>query len=388
MKPKLNLACLTVLLLMTLVAVGCRQHAVPPEMKSEFDQKIDALVDDAVASARAKVSRIAPAAVISKAGIDGKEYTRLDETIVQRLEDKLSQDREIVRLSRENWFEIRENAPFSLKGHSLAYSDLFEGSIVFVVDVEPDEVFERVKVSITARDTHSRSIPGVGANTTLAYFSDSPATLLYNTRANTSPAPPGLAENPYRSMERLSYSLARELAESLKRGLASGRYKASKDEIQVVLCERSFTGADPAFQRALMQELQQALVSMEGMTCAVSREDFNPVFNQINFYRQNASLFEIDAERFKPGSVLLMADTKSRPGTAMKQVSLRAVWRVTPLRNAQGEIITQNSSGTYVSGFTSRAWFSGQAPRTEPGTVVYPRPLPTPKYQAPDKGFD
>ena len=144
------------------------------------------------------------------------------------------------------------------------------------------------------------------------------------------------------------------------------------------------------FKNALIQELQQALVSMDDMTCAVSQEDFGPVFNQVDFYKRNNDLFEMDNEKFKPGSVLLMAETKSGKFTGMKHVALRAVWRVTPLKDKDGAFVPQNKSGTYVSGFTSRAWFRGEIPIVLKKKVYKSQDVENKKEKekASDKGFD
>ncbi len=377
-----------------LLLTGCNHSgAVRPQSKSQFDQNIEDLVMDTVAASRARVPRLAPAAIVSKSVLNNKYYSRLDEIVLRRLESKLSSEREIVNLSRENWFELREGKPLSLKGHSYAHSDLIEDSLVYIVDVEPDEVLEQIQVSIYAKDADSRSIPGLKAQTMLDYGSKSPGTLLLNEPAKSNPLPPGLKENPYASLEQLAYSLASELQASLKRGVTSGRYKASDDEIQVVLCSSSFISTDPRFKNALIQELQQALVSMDGMTSSVSQEDFAPIFQQINFYKRNKNLFELDNERFKPGSVLLMAETKSHAYKDLKQVALRAVWRVTPLKDDQGQFIAQNSAGSYVSGFTSRAWFDGDIPTVIKKTPYRPRQQyqgqqPQKKFDSQDSGFE
>ncbi len=381
MKKITSKTAVPVILLLLLIFTGCGRHVVKPQLKSEFDQKLDRLVLGTLAGCRTSDSQIAPAAIVSKAVLEGKQYSRLDEMIVQRLETRLAENREIIDLSRENWFELRESKPFSLNGHPLAHADLFDGFIVFIVDVEPDEVFERIMVSITAKDAASRKIPGVKGQTTLKYDEGSPGTLLLKASAKFNPLPSGLKENPYGSMEQLCYSLASELSAALKRGINSGKYIASDEEIQVVLCSNSFKSTDPMFKTALMQTLQQALVSMDGMTCAVSREDIGPVFEQIDFYNTNDHLFEKDNEKFKPGSVLLMAQTRSFPHTGMKQVALRAVWRVSPLTDKDGAFVPENMSGTYVSGFTSRAWFDGEIPLVLKNKASFPQ-------QMPDQGFD
>ena len=392
MRTFISKATLLVVLAAALAVTGCNHsRVVKPQQKSEFDQAIDRLVMDTVAAGRARVPGLAPAAVISKAVLDNKYDSRLDEIVRQRLASRLSSDREIVSLSRENWFELREGKPLSLKGHSYAHSDLIEDSLVYIVDVEPDDVLEQIQVSVYAKDSDARNIPGVKAQIRLSYGVQSPGTLLLNEPAKSNPMPPGLRENPYASLEQLSYSLASELQASLKRGIPSGRYQASQDEIQVVLCSGSFISTNPMFKTALIQELQQALAAMDGMTSSVSQEDFSPIFQQIDFYKRQQDLFEQDNEPFKPGSILLMAETKSLPYSGLKQVALRAVWRVTPLKDGQGRFIPQNTAGTYVSGFTSRAWFDGDIPTAIKNAH---RPIPgsgqtaKKKFDGQDSGFE
>jgi len=374
---------LSIFLLLILFCFGCQKSTLKPQLRSEFDRNIDKLVLQTVESCRAKLAEIAPAAIVSGNALNDKSYTRLDELISQRLMQKLSSDREVIELSRENWFEFKESRPLSFKGHSSARYDLMENIVVFIVDIEPDSIFDQIKVSITAKDSKSRPIPGVQGQAKFKYFKDSPGTILLNTAANSNPMPQGLKENPYNSMEQMSYSLASELSYALERGVKTGEYKASDQEIQVVLCSKNFTGRNPLFQQALIQELQQALVSMDGMTCAVSRDDFAPIFSQMDFYKRNDHVFEGDVEKLKPGSVLLMAETKTSDNK--DQVALRAVWRVTPLKDKTGAFIPDNSAGTYVSGFTSRAWFEGSVPKVS--SPQYYEPQKEDKKSS-DKGFD
>jgi len=96
----------------------------------------------------------------------------------------------------------------------------------------------------------------------------------------------------------------------------------------------------------------------------------------------------VDNEKFKPGSVLLMAETKSQGYNGMKHVALRAVWRVTPLKDKDGAFVPQNKSGTYVSGFTSRAWFRGEIPVVLKKKAYKSQDGGNKKEKSSDKGFD
>lgn len=359
---------------------SCQQHTIQPHMKSEFDTKIDTLVLETLGACRGKAAALAPAAVVPYNALKGKKYTRLDELISQRLSNRLAADREVIELSRENWFELKESKPLSFKGHSNAHADLMANLIIFFVHVEPEPLFDQIKIAITARDSNTRPVPGIRAQALPDHFKDSPATLLLKTPPGSNPAPQGLKQNPYNAMEHMAYSLASELSYAMDRGVKTGAYKAADDEIQVMLCPGNFQN-NTRFNRALAKALQQALASMDDMTCAVSREDLTPVFNQMNFYQNNSQIFEMDNEKFKPGSVLLMTDIQTQDN--VNHVALRAIWRVTPLKDKAGGFIPDNTAGTYVSGFTSRAWFRGHLPQ------VFESPAPGEQIKkSTEKGFD
>lgn len=371
------------LLFLMLSGFGCQKSTLRPQLKTKFERNVNELILDTVESCRGKLVEIAPAAIVSKNALNGKSYTRLDELISQRLKEKLSSDREIIELSRENWFEFREARPLSFKGHSQAHSDLMENIVVFIIDVAPEPLFDQIKVTITAKDSKSRPIPGIQGQTQLESFEDSPGTILLNTATSSNPLPAGLKENPYNGLEQMSYSLASELSFALEKGVKTGSFKASDEDIQVVLCSKNFSGTNINFQQAMMQELQQALASMDGMTCAVSQDDFASVFRQMDFYNKNDHIFEIDNEKLKPGSVLLMARTKTIG--SKNHAALRAVWRVTPLKDKAGNFIPDSNAGTYVSGFTSRAWFQGVVPKVSNPQHYEPEKE---NKKSSDKGFD
>ncbi|MCP3872057.1 MAG: hypothetical protein GY699_02740 [Desulfobacteraceae bacterium] len=378
---------LILLFFIVLSGAGCQKNTISPHKKSKFERNIDTLIADTVGSCRATLAQIAPAAVISGNVLNGKPYTGLDELIRQRLIDKLSENREIIELSRENWFEIRESRPITFKGHSSSHADLVEHMVVFIIDVQPMAVFDQVTVSIKVKNSMARPIPGIKGQVKLNNDKNSPAAVLLKTIALENPLPKGLENHPYTSMEQIAYSLASELSYEFERGARTGTIRAMDEEIQVVLCSNNFLSPDPWFKQALIKEFQQALVAMDGVTSAVSRDDFSTIFSQMDFYRRNDQIFEMDNEKLKPGSVLLMTETKKVRDK--HQVALRAVWRVTPLKDTYGNFIPNNTAGTYVSGFTSRAWFKGEIPAvSSSGYIIKGIETKPPHPQYPDKGFD
>ncbi len=387
MKKKILEKCL--LMGLVFIFLGCRESAGPVTDTSVLDQQVSDLVLETLDACRSKLPDIAPAAVVSHSLMEGQPYSRLEELIANRLSEKIAEDREVVALSRENWFEFRESRPLSLRGHHPDMAPLVDNLVVFLVSVEHEPLLDRITARIRVADSGARMMPGIEGKHVFSNHPDAAARVLLDHPARHAQAPEGLKENPFHSLEELSYSMVTELRRSLEKGLIAAGAQSGEEEIQVVLSAGNATrgpaGEDPGFNRTLIQELQQALVSVGGMTSAVSRTDFRTMFDQVDFYNQNPGLFEADEEPFKPGSVILMAETRSDPGSSARKVSLRAMWRVSPMKDADGSVITGNAAGTYVADFASRAWFKGPAPSA--AAMVFSGPVPLHRISG-DKGFD
>ncbi|HCY87740.1 MAG TPA: hypothetical protein DHV36_21575 [Desulfobacteraceae bacterium] len=367
------------------LSLGCGSRPSPVTDTSELDEMVTALVLDTLDACRGRLPDIAPAAVVPVSLLKGKPYSRLEEIIVDRLTEKIAQDRDIVALSRENWFELRESQPLSMKGHHPDKARLVNTVTVFMVSVEAEPLMNRIIAGIRVADSSGRLLPGIDERLAFTHHPGAAARVLMNHPALDITAPEGLKENPFNSLETLGYSMVSELRYALERGIRAAGVDAGPKDIQVVLTQGSGAQADPGFTRALMGELQQAVASAAGMDAAVSRGDAGVLFDQEAFYTRNAALFETDHELFRPGPVILMADVRKDPRTAARKVSLRALWRVTPLKDAYGQVVTGNAAGTYVSEFTSRAWFAGPVAQGTALVFSQPRGLgPVP----PDKGFD
>jgi hypothetical protein len=144
----------------------------------------------------------------------------------------------------------------------------------------------------------------------------------------------------------------------------------------------------------LESALQQAFVAKKGFTCAVSQKDFAPTFDQIDFYRKNRELFEMDETLLSPGSVVLLAETFPHQDTGKIGINLRSLWRVMPLEDNQGQVMANNLGGTYLSGFTAKAYLEIDAKSlasggTSRGSVEVRSPKDKRAFQPSEtKGFD
>jgi hypothetical protein len=242
---------------------------------------------------------------------------------------------------------------------------LLSNLIVFEVGASSDSVLKQIRVHIVGIDANGRAVPGAVAEASFDSGSQSVATRLYNDRPSASPFPEGLEERPYVSLDRLTFSLASELADAYQNGVSAGKEIASAEEVRVVLYSSTppSGGVNSGLVEAIQDSLQQAILSNRGFTCAVSQEDFGPAFSQINFYRRNPLVFEMEESPFTAGTVLLMSDVfKSRHNDRVG-VAMRALWRASPLETATGNLIPTSVAGTYLSGFTAKAYLAGDPVR-------------------------
>ncbi|MCG8684417.1 MAG: hypothetical protein MI892_06055 [Desulfobacterales bacterium] len=365
--------------------LGCKASAGPVSNISTLERKVDDLVMETLDASQYKMADIAPAAVVSQSLLDGRSYTGLDDLVVRRLSDRLALDRELVSLSRENWMELGLSHPLSLDGHSMDMAPLVENMVVFVVTVFPGQPSGRVHVRVQVKDATGIMIPGIDVRRTLSLIPGSPAADLYSQKVFPVPAPKGVRENPFRSLEQLGQAMVQDLVLAMNKGIMAVGHNIGETDIHVVLSSKNFKGPDARFNRALIRELHQSLASAKGMTMGISQTDFNALFNQNRFYHSRPGSFEQDYEPLRPGSVFLMVDGEKDPASGAVKVSLRAIWRVSPFKDINGQVITDNAAGTYVSGFTSRAWFNGAVPLV--AARDFPEALAGPSELG-DKGFD
>ena len=359
---------LCTILLLAILTGGCagtskqKWGGFDPAELDRFDARINALIDDLLASQDFTPGELAPAAVIPGSLKSGTRFSRLEEIVIERLTMKLRKRKGLHTLSRQNWFEFREGRPLTFMDQPPGQRRLLRNLVVYEVGVSADQTLKQVNVHIVAADADGRALPGVVAETILDFAPHSLSRRLYFEKPHANPFPEGLEERPYASLDRLTFSLAAELADSYRNGLSAGEQTAANQEIRVLLYSRPLSRqSSRGLVRAIQDSLQQAIVSNRGFTCVVSEKDFGPAFDQIDFYQRNRDVFEIEETRFAAGTVLLMADISRHTHGDKIGVALRALWRTSPLETTTGELIPTNVAGTYLSGFTAKAYLSGDS---------------------------
>ena len=374
---------ITVLYIAPLLAVlaGCAGTPVKTFDQDPFEEKLNGLISGLISSQNFTPGEMATAAVMPGSLKSGTRFSRLEELVMERLTLALRKRNDFHKLSRQNWFEFREGRPLIFTDQPPAQQRLLRNLIVYEVGVSPDKVLAQIKVHIVGTDADGHALPGVVSEATFNFGQDSPARRLYDTQPATSPFPEGLEERPYTSLDRLTFSLAAELADAYRNGISAGKETAAHEEVRVLLYSTYPSGrVKREFVETIQNSLQQAIVSNRGFTCVVSRKDFGPAFSQIDFFKRNRSVFEMEESLFTTGTVLLMADTfRSRHDDSVG-VALRALWRASPLETATGNLIPTNMAGTYLSGFTARAYLSGSSVRGYSRTTPVRRPGEKPAY--------
>jgi hypothetical protein len=330
----------------------------PTQAEQLLDQRIDTLVNDLLNDNHLTTMATAPAAVVPGSALTGEYFSRLEELVCKRLETRLRETHDIFRLSRQNWFELMDGKPLSFQNLPPDRRQVLATAVIYKVEITADTVLDRISCTICASGADGRSLPGIVASGPLGFGKESLARRLYYAAATRNPYPEGLEERPYKSLDRLAYNLTSELAEAYRNGLKIDGQTVADHEIKVLLSTTS-ASLPTGLTEEVQATLQQALIGQRGFTCVLSRRDFAEAMRQIDFYNWHAQAFKkLDLAKFEPGTILLLADVTRPRRNDLYSVALRAIWRTDPLEDQQGRLIAGNGSGTYVSGFTAKAYFS------------------------------
>ena len=350
---------------MTLLAAllaGCAGTPVKTSEQNPFESRLNDLIHRLISSRTFTPGEMAPASVMPGSLKSGAKFSCLEALVMARLTLALRKQNDFHTLTRQNWFEFREGRPLTFMDQPPAQRRLLQNLTVYQVGVSPDTILGRIEVHIMGTDANGHAIPGAVADAAFDFGPNSVARRLFDSPPDTNPFPEGLEEHPYISLDRLTFSLTAELADAYRNGMWAGKETAAAEEIRVLLYAMPPTGGvREGFVAAVQNSLQQAIVGNRGFTCVVSRKDFGPAFNQIDFYRQNRKAFEMTESPFTTGTVLLMADIFKTPRGDKVGVALRAIWRIGPLESTDGNFIPTDAAGTYLSGFTARAYLSGNS---------------------------
>ncbi len=354
-------AMLGCLLLSALLFTGCAAKTGPSQVMAEqpgFEADVDRMIDDLQARQRHSSMEMAPVAVMPGSLRAQAPFTRLEEYVMDRLTMRLREKHEVYSMTRQNWFEFRDNRPLTFQTASPAEQQRLRSLVVYEVVPYSDKYIGKIEARVMALDAQGNTISGLMTSTAFNFSAFETAGALLNAEAHANPYPEGLEERPYTSVDRMSFNLAAELVDVYREGIALGDRTAAPDDVKVVLLTKPVNGVDGS---AIQAALQQAIVSNKGFTCTISQDDFGTILQQLDFYSKN-KVFNIDETVFEPGTVLLMAEVFKHQDGDKTGVALRGAWRIGPVVSETGDFIPTSVAGTYLSGFTAKAYHTGVRP--------------------------
>jgi len=357
-KPIVSNVLITIILFSFILA-GCAGQTVQnagmtPEQ--QFEMNMNRLVEDVDALNTNTPTELAPVAVMPGSIKKGQAINRLEEYAMDQLQLRQRKLHDMYVLTRQNWFEYREGQPLGINHRSMSLRSIHDYLVIYEVGASIDEVLKKIKIHIVATDLAGNAIPGVVAETDFDFYPEAPAHRLYHARSLKNLFPEGLEERPYKSIDRLTYSISSELMEAYWNGLTAGDQTPKDSEVRIALYMNPPANVSPGMVRWIQDSLQQSIVSRRGFTCAVSRKDFGHFFRQIDFYKKHQRFFQLEESPLAAGTVLMMVDILRHPDKDKVGVAVRAVWRVNPLESKDDKIIKTNVAGTYLSGFTAKAY--------------------------------
>jgi len=341
--------CYLVVLLVFLLGVngcGSKQDSGvvgPQNMKVEdvqrFKQQIDELVTRIVATQYGTKGEFAPVAVVPGAIKQGIPYTHLEEVVAEALKKKLQKTNELYVFTSQNWFEYREGRPLSFWKNSVRERAFLQQLKIFEIRINPEPLFAKVDIEIIVSDARGHILQGQRASKTLDFSPTSPAARLNGQKVNRTPFPEGIEERPFTSIDRFAYSLVADLIDTYQAGVLSSGRQASAEDVQVVLSVTPTRLVPKRTINSLVKALQHAIVRAKGVTCVLNPYD--------------SPLQETDVQH---GTVLLVVDLDRPSRTDVIAVAMRGVWQVSPLETASGSVVDTDLAGTYLAGFTAKAY--------------------------------
>jgi hypothetical protein len=347
---------------------GTMQSTTPPTEAEIIDARLDSLSARLADLMTHTPRQVAPVAIMPGAARSGGHYSRLEEMVVERITASMREQHQVFVPGREHWFEFREGLALSNRG---GHHPPPPGLVVLDVQMAPEPAFKRLKVRVVANDENGAAIPGLIAETYFPYETGSATKRLFKDDALANPFPVGLEERPYDSVDRLAFGLASELAVAYAQGITMDRAPVSEKEVRVLL---SVKAADRSVPSRLVDHmtgaLQHAIVSRTDFTNVAAAGDLAELFDKVDFYRKHQMGFDLEESVFTSGTIVLLAECFRHPSAGMNGLRMRAMWRVSPLETEDGSLITTNVAGTYLKGFTARAYMSDQATKRLPASVV------------------
>ena len=330
--------------------------------QTKFYEKIDSLLENQVKQVRSTVNHKTMVYVMPGSIVNHMHSSRLEEIICKRLSLKLMNKYSEIKLTRQIYMNLMGKNSSELAHDDTYGSDGYGLFVIFKIDLFPDYIKEMICLTVSVLDHFGRVIPELNVEEGFDFSSDGFLNELYQSEPDDNPYPYGSEENPYTSLDKLVAGLSDELDEAYKKGVKVLDQEVSQQEIRVILSSGASNGIPENEIETIRDSLQQEIVTRNGFISSISRDDYEKIFQQISFYQKNKdTVFEMEEELLNAATVILILDVREHPNNEKVSVSLRSIWRVGPLISSNYELIPTNYTGTYISGFTAKAYIDAEA---------------------------
>ncbi len=360
-----KICCMTYLFFL-FYCFGCASHQVKSgtEQEDDIEERIEVLSAKLAETLRNRDFATANLAIIEESSIGKRTVSQFGTFVTDRLRQQLTRKNfSIVDIKGAHWMKILNNKPIETPETDCERKESPDVILLLnVKDYGPSS--KNIYVSVTGKQTDSnRFIEGLMVEEQF-YRSGRIVSWLKDTKPVTLPL--GTESNPFKIVDNGAEYLAntvccpyREVVRKWERGELGLQNINPEDITLVVMAVNSRTRKMGRFEQLIMQKIKSYLIKNCRIENAVDFSDYGLIDRQLSFYEKEGT-FKLDftasnRERFKPGTVLLIAETFYRDNSKV-DVMVRASWMKGRAETVAGD--RRSVGGTYLPGFASNACFN------------------------------
>ncbi len=340
---------------------GCAHTQVRPP--DDIEEGIESLGKKLVAALKPRDIATENLALIEESSIGNKEVSQFGIFATDRLKRILTRKKfSVIDIKGIHWRNILDNKPISIPETACERKESPQVILLLNVrDYGPSS--KNIYVTITAKRADSnRYLEGLVVEEQFNRFG---RIVEWINDKKSAPMPLGTEENPFKTVDNGAEYLAKgiccpyqDLVKKWKRGELGIRNINPADITLVVAAINPSTHRIGKFEKLLMAKLKNYLIKDCGIENAVDFSDYALLDKQLTFYEKEGT-FKLDftasnKESFKPGTVLLIAETFYHEGSKV-DASIRASWMRVKAETVLGDRV--RVGGTYLPGLASSAYF-------------------------------
>ncbi|MBW1854373.1 MAG: hypothetical protein JRJ00_06780, partial [Deltaproteobacteria bacterium] len=342
---------------------GCAHQPVVTEPPDDIEDRIESLGKKLTDALRLSDIATENLALIEESSIGKGEVSQFGIFATDMLKRILTRNHfSVIDIKGVHWENILDNKPIGTPETDCERKE--SPQVILLLNVKDYGTKSKIiYVTVTAKRAASNQfVPGLVVEEKFNRFGRIVAWV--NDRKQV-PMPLGTERNPFKAIDVGIEYLAKEICcpyQELVKKCKKGEYGAKNIDPEaitlVVTSINSSTRRIGRFEKSLMSRLKNYLIRDCGIENAVDISDYALLDKQLTFYEKEGT-FKLDfmssnRERFKPGTVLLIAETFYHEGSKI-DTTIRASWMESEAETVLGDI--RSVGGTYLPGFASGAYF-------------------------------